>query len=42
MNKIRRRFGDATNLPPEGVVELPTIEKESDEELYLVWSEDPM
>ena len=41
MNKIRRRYGDATDLPPEGVVELPTIEEESNEELYLAWLEDP-
>ena len=41
MNKIRQRFGDATHLPPEGVVELPTIEEESYEDLYMAWLDDP-
>lgn len=41
MNDIRRRYGDATNLPPQGVVELPTIEEETDEDLYQSWLDDP-
>jgi len=40
MNKIRRRFGDATTVPPEGVVELPAIEEESNEDLYHMWLDD--
>ena len=41
MNNIRRRFGDATNLPPQGVVELPTIEEETTDDLYEAWLDDP-
>eukprot|EP00973_Karenia_brevis_P000553 78631-Karenia_brevis.AAC.1 len=41
MNNIRRKFGDAVNLPPAGVVELPTIEEETQEDLLENWLEDP-
>jgi len=41
MNNIRRKYGDAANLPPPGVVTLPTIEEENEEELYQSWLEDP-
>ena len=41
MNRIRSKFGDSVNLPPEGVVELPTIEEETEEDLLDNWLEDP-
>ena len=40
MNNIRRRYGDATRLPPDGEVVLPTIEEETSDDLYQVWLED--
>ena len=41
MNNIRRRYGDATNLPPKGEIVLPTIEEETSDDLYEAWLEDP-
>ena len=40
MNNIRRKFGDSVNLPPV-VVELPTIEEETQEDLLENWLDDP-
>lgn len=40
MNNIRRRYGDATRLPPDGEVVLPTIAEETSDDLYQVWLED--
>eukprot|EP00985_Skeletonema_marinoi_P022313 scaffold14236_cov168-Skeletonema_marinoi.AAC.1 len=40
MNDIRRRYGDSVNLPPVGVVELPTIEEETQEDLLENWLDD--
>ncbi len=41
MNRIRSKFGDSVNLPPPGVVELPTIEEETEEDLLENWLDDP-
>jgi hypothetical protein len=41
MNNIRRRYGDATRLPPDGQVVLPTIQEETSDDLYQVWLENP-
>lgn len=41
MDGIYQKFGDATTMPPEHDVTLPTIEEESDEELYEMWLDDP-
>lgn len=41
MNNIRRRYGDAARLPPNGEVVLPTIEEETSDDLYQNWLDDP-
>ena len=41
MDEIRRRYGDALNLPSPGKAILPTIEEETEEDLYEMWLNDP-
>jgi len=40
MDEIRRKYGDASMLPPAGEITLPAIEEESQEELYDMWLDD--